>query len=366
MNTKDYYTILGVTASAEDVVIRAAYKALAQKYHPDKANNKPADSHSTMQEINEAYAILGNSAKRTQYDQFRSEDFQETKQPPPNHQYSSKPRTSSWTTPLNRIDDWTTEKVEGLQQQVASELGKTVEFQDPPFTIEVSGGFFNFSSGMKVIHCPKMVVIPPGKLMNSLKIQHPFALGCYAVTNAEFMSFCSVTGREKPKDSGKKNNPVQDITWFDAIDYCSWLSSVTGKDYRLPTQEEWEFACRAGTTTKYYFGDTITPKQANFGGMYHLVAKGIFPEEPNRKPKYSIRSYSDGVTSVKRYSPNPWGLFQMYGNVSEWVLNKFPDNKRIACGGSAYSYEEGLGSDSVLEVGVGGDLSAGFRVARSI
>jgi formylglycine-generating enzyme required for sulfatase activity len=91
------------------------------------------------------------------------------------------------------------------------------------------------------------------------------------------------------------------VSWDDASDYANWVSNQTGKSYRLLTEAEWEYACRAGTTTRYAFGDDITPQQANFHGT-----KG-------------------GTTSVGAYSPNPFGLSDMHGNVWEWCADCYRD-----------------------------------------
>ncbi|MHB1424452.1 MAG: formylglycine-generating enzyme family protein [Gemmataceae bacterium] len=101
---------------------------------------------------------------------------------------------------------------------------------------------------------------------------------------------------------GREGNPVLGITWHAAMQYCRWLSLKTGKAYRLPTEAEWEYACRAGTKTTYFFGDD--PKQL---GVYAWFADNS--EEKTHK-----------IGSKK---PNPWGLYDMYGNVSEWCLDRY-------------------------------------------
>ncbi len=98
------------------------------------------------------------------------------------------------------------------------------------------------------------------------------------------------------------------------------------------------------------------------------AAKGIMGD-PLHKPKHPVRSYksADAETAVKKYSPNAWGLFQMHGNVSEWVADELSANKKAACGGGWGSYEEDLASDSFYEFEpVTSGLDLGFHVARSI
>jgi formylglycine-generating enzyme required for sulfatase activity len=101
---------------------------------------------------------------------------------------------------------------------------------------------------------------------------------------------------------GKGKQPAINMTWHAAMEYCRWLSAKTGKAYRLPTEAEWEFAARAGTTAAYSFGDD--PRAL---GDY-----GWTRENSGERPH--------AVASKK---PNAWGLFDMHGNVSEWILDQY-------------------------------------------
>jgi formylglycine-generating enzyme required for sulfatase activity len=113
---------------------------------------------------------------------------------------------------------------------------------------------------------------------------------------------------------GHDNHPVICITQHAAMEYCRWLSQVTGKTYRLPTEAEWEYACRAGTKTAYSFGDD--PKQLDEYAWYAADS-------------------GDVTNEVGKKKPNPWGLYDMHGNVAEWCLDhynkeyygKFPNDK---------------------------------------
>src|SRR5205085_11973537 len=95
--------------------------------------------------------------------------------------------------------------------------------------------------------------------------------------------------------------PVVFVTWQQAADVCARLSKQEGKPYRLPTEAEWEYACRAGTTTLFHTGDALTPEQANLG----VGREG--------KPLKTV--------PVGSYKPNAWGLYDMHGNVAEWCLD---------------------------------------------
>ncbi len=101
---------------------------------------------------------------------------------------------------------------------------------------------------------------------------------------------------------GREGHPVINITHHAAMEYTHWLSSKTGKDYRLPTEAEWEYACRAGTETPFYFG--ADPKQLGDYAWY-LDNSDARPHEVGKK------------------KPNPWGLYDMLGNVSEWVVDLY-------------------------------------------
>jgi formylglycine-generating enzyme required for sulfatase activity len=93
------------------------------------------------------------------------------------------------------------------------------------------------------------------------------------------------------------DRPVECVSWYDAMEFCARLSRATGKTYTLPTEEQWEYACRAGTTTEFAFGDTLDESQARFN--------------------------ADSTCDVKQYQPNAWGLYDMHGQVFEWCLNEY-------------------------------------------
>ncbi len=301
-SSKDYYAVLGVAESAEDVVIRAAYKVLAQKYHPDKNAHAAQSSTLAMAEITEAYRVLGDPIRRKEYDELRkgahrqqqSDAHQSTQKP----EQSSSRKASSPGFPVPDIANWSVEQVQQLQARIARELGVTPIFQDQSFAIRRQGGFFGPETEM--VFCPQMVVIPCGRVTRRLEVSEPFALGRYVVSNEEFLAFCRATGRNKPKESRKKKRPVQNINWFDAADYCEWLSSATGARYRLPATHEWEYACRAGTTGANYFGRVPSPKEVNYDFVWKHLSTGNEAEllKTRAKPTFPKSQYSDGVVDV--------------------------------------------------------------------
>jgi formylglycine-generating enzyme required for sulfatase activity/serine/threonine protein kinase len=169
---------------------------------------------------------------------------------------------------------------------------------------------------------PKMVVIPAGRFqmgdiqggggsneqpVHWVSVQR-FAMSQYEITFAEYDKFAEATGRRKPNDSGwgRGNRPVVDVSWNDATAYAEWLSQQTGQHYRLPTEAEWEYAARAGTTTKYWWGNDIGSNRANC---------------------YNCGSQWDSsmTAPVGAFAPNPFGLYDTVGNVWEWTCSEYED-----------------------------------------
>jgi formylglycine-generating enzyme required for sulfatase activity len=166
---------------------------------------------------------------------------------------------------------------------------------------------------------------------NDEKQQHsvtlvPFFIGKYPVTQAQWQivaSFPKVNQDLDPDPSHFKgsNRPVEQVSWFEALEFCIRLSKITGREYRLPTEVEWEYACRAGTLTPFHFGDTLTTDLANYWGE-DSRSKG----RTNKGFMYK-GSYGDGPGGIARKETtevgsfgvaNAFGLFDMHGNVGEW------------------------------------------------
>jgi formylglycine-generating enzyme required for sulfatase activity len=146
----------------------------------------------------------------------------------------------------------------------------------------------------------------------------PFFMGKYAVTQAQWKVVAALPKVNRdlnpdPSEFKGANRPVENVSWDDAMEFCARLSKKTGRDYRLPSEAEWEYACRAGTTTPFHFGETITPDLANYNGNYTSASgpKGKYRQE---------------TTPVGSFPPNAFGLYDMHGNVWEWCADPWHPN----------------------------------------
>ena len=123
-----------------------------------------------------------------------------------------------------------------------------------------------------------------------------------------------------PSNFNGANRPVENVSWNDAIEFCEKLSQCMGRTYRLPSEAEWEYACRAGTTTPFHFGETITTQLANYNG-----SGSAFGGEPiyRSEPRGEYRQQTIGVGS---FPPNAFGLYDMHDNVWEWCQDVWHEN----------------------------------------
>jgi formylglycine-generating enzyme required for sulfatase activity len=194
---------------------------------------------------------------------------------------------------------------------------------------------------------------PPDELerFDSESPQHPvtvptFFMGRYPITQAQWRVVASLpqVNRDlKPNPSRFKgdNRPVESISWYDAVEFFQRLSQHTHRTYRLPTEAEWEYACRAGTTTPFYFGETITAELANYRATetYGDGATGEFRDE---------------TTSVDHFGiANAFGLCDMHGNVWEWCLDHWHDNYEGAPDNGSAWLTNDAGAKRVLRGGSG-------------
>ena len=215
-----------------------------------------------------------------------------------------------------------------------------------------------------------MVHLPSGRFMmgeegsqKEVIIDYEFEIGKYPVIFDEYDLYCDDMNIDKPDDKGwgRGERPVINVSWEDANRFCKWLSEKSGKEYRLPTEAEWEYACRAGSTTRWSFGD-----------------------DESELEKYAwYKKNSDGKTHLVGLTmSNDWGIHDMHGNVWEWCQDDWVDsykktpkdgtahykgNRKVLRGGSWYD-DAGITRSAIR---LGSDLDScisgiGFRLLRTL
>jgi formylglycine-generating enzyme required for sulfatase activity len=143
-----------------------------------------------------------------------------------------------------------------------------------------------------------------------------FWMGKYPVTQAQYQS---IMGNNPAKFKGN-NRPVENVSWHEAMEFCDRLSEKLGQPYTLPSEAQWEYACRAGTTTPFHFGETITTDLANYRGSDWEYEGKTYPGFYGQGPRGAFR---EQTTEVGSFSPNGFGLYDMHGNVWEWCLDHY-------------------------------------------
>jgi formylglycine-generating enzyme required for sulfatase activity len=224
-------------------------------------------------------------------------------------------------------------------------------------------------------HALDFVLIPAGEyVMGSVdgapdeyppcrvKIEKPFYMGRCEVTNGQYARFDpahdSGVISQFNKDHSNRGvpanqdaQPVVRVSWEKAMAYCAWLTKQTGRDVTLPTEAQWEWACRAGTATPLYYGNA----DVDFGKLANLADVRLHGLLVGDSPHWipAVTAVNDGATAtnpVGRYAPNAWGLFDMIGNAAEWTLTTYrpypyaadgrdagkADGRKVARGGSFY------------------------------
>lgn len=248
-----------------------------------------------------------------------------------------------------------------------------------------------FKDSVEGLAMPEMVVVPPGCFImgsppdeegrnafsegqqREVTISKPFAVSRHLITFEQYDAFCwdrrwATCGDE---GWGRGALPIINVSWIDAYEYVKWLSAKTGKMYRLMSEAEWEYCCRAGSQTAFSFGETISADQANYNGSY-VYGDGHKGE------------FRGQTTPVDFFPPNAFGLHDMHGNVWEWVEDVWSEGyagapndetpalsgdreRRALRGGSWYSLPVFLRSaNRVRYVRDFRDDDIGFRVACTL
>ena len=209
---------------------------------------------------------------------------------------------------------------------------------------EATAAFFNKTYGEGLLGADLFKNEHP---QHRVRITKPFCLGTYHVTRGQFRQFVADTAYKTDAEKGQTpgafgwdpdkkafrlyamyswrnagfeqtdEHPVVNVSWNDAVAFCKWLSKKEGKTYRLPTEAEWEYACRAGTTTRYSSGDD-PETLAQVGNVADATTKEKFPDW-----KYTIKA-NDGyvfTAPVGKFKPNAFGLYDMHGNAWQWCAD---------------------------------------------
>jgi formylglycine-generating enzyme required for sulfatase activity len=187
-------------------------------------------------------------------------------------------------------------------------------------TIDLGSGV-----SLEMVYVPGGTFLMGGSHQVTIVTMQPFYMGKYAITQAQYLSIMG----DNPARFKGDNRPVEQVSWDDAQVFIRGLSIRTTHVFRLPSESEWEYACRAGTTTVFCFGETITPELVNYDGNYTYgkAAKGKDRQE---------------TTPVGSFPPNQFGLYDMHGNVWEWCmdnyqsdLSKLPNNGSVCLSGDS-------------------------------
>jgi sulfatase modifying factor 1 len=420
---RGYYARLGLTPTASDVEIKLAYRHLVHAAYPDGRAVSVANDN-LLKQIDEAYSVLGDPQKKLEYDeQSRRPSRGVSPQPTADRLHgigilvgdvSYRPTADKNSTRRSRLFK------SGL---ISAGLGFAL--------LACAAIFFSFFHTKNLVPgttfsdcyvCPPMIVIPPGSFSMGLSsnddtlggttrpshlvsIPRAIAVSRFVITNDQYAAFLSekmkgpgydktwVQTDQETRDShllwrvrlilpesGYESHPVTLISWQGAQAYVRWLSSTTGQHYRLLSEAEWEYAARAGTQTRFYFGDDLAS----------ICEYGNVPDITRRQhhPNWAAVACTDGFSEaapVGSFKPNAFGLYDMIGNVWEWVEDCWHDrydgapisggawlsggdcNARVIRGQSYDFLNPQAGIATRMQWATGGELpTIGFRVGRDI
>jgi formylglycine-generating enzyme required for sulfatase activity len=274
-----------------------------------------------------------------------------------------------------------------LELDVA-EVGRFFQIQqiDEPSAMFVPAGFVRIPAGTYVMGSPETEKRRwDDETQHSVTISHDFYMSKYEVTQKEYLavmgnnpSYLTTKDSHGVPISPDLNRPVETVYWFYAMSYCEKVTAAeqaagrlpVGWEYRLPTEAEWEYACRAGTSTPFHYGNDLRSGMANFDGRYEYVGGTGYVTNPNG-------TFLALTTAVGSYAPNAFGLYDMHGNVAEWCLDwydSYPDGSgndprgpstslyRVFRGGGwRYGVMSSRSADRGSYLPVGRNLDVGFR-----
>jgi formylglycine-generating enzyme required for sulfatase activity len=253
------------------------------------------------------------------------------------------------------------EKIENQREDNSAKMNEISNLNDKILQLKVQLANINIPQlpNIDTVNLPnnvnlEMVLIPSGKFtmgspipevrrefetQHEVTITKPFYMGKHEVTQEQWQA---IIGNNPSNTKGAKL-PVTNVSWLDCQEFIKMLNKETGYGFRLPSEREWEYACRAGTTTAFSFGDKITTKDANFGDL-------------------------GGPVAIGKYSANAFGLYDMHGNVWEWCETEHLVKERVFRGGSfksddskyLRSYHRFWGAEDFKD-----PANGGFRLAKT-
>lgn len=258
--------------------------AFLQKLFPGSTNSKPSEPAKPSEPIKSGEVVAVATPKYTQ----------------PSATAAKLAGLPLWTVDFETVTvDARGENPQRTNKQakfVKEDLGNGISLD----LVAISGG--SFTMGSPAGEKDRFADEGPQR---SVKVS-AFALGRYAVTQAQYQAIMGTN----PANFKGSNRPVEMVSWTEAMEFCQRLSKRTSRTYDLPSEAEWEYACRAGTTTPFYFGETITTRLANYDG------NSTYGDGPKGTSQ-------DQTIDVGSFPPNAWGLYDMHGNVWEWCLDQY-------------------------------------------
>lgn len=222
-----------------------------------------------------------------------------------------------------------------VQETTASDLEEVSNSSGPEMEIEAPDGFVLLSGGTFTMGSPDTEAWRSEDEAQHEVTLSDFYISPYELTQQEYEDVMGTN----PSNFTGENLPVENISWLDAVAYCNARSEQEGltpaytidgtsvswdrsaNDYRLPTEAEWEYACRAGTTTPFNTETSISAEEANYWGDYPYMIEDNYFNQSNLETQPGV--YRQTTVEVNSFSPNAWGLYNMHGNVGEWVWDYY-------------------------------------------
>jgi formylglycine-generating enzyme required for sulfatase activity len=213
------------------------------------------------------------------------------------------------------------------RQQAAMPVSQTIELGQDPGGQPVALKLVKIPAGEFVLGNPRGT--PDERQTAWVRISKPYWMTATEITNSAYRLFDPVRLADRAirdPDTGRPDRPVVRVSWQETQEFCRWLSQKTGREFRLPSEAQWEWAARCGSATPFWFGATA----ADYSPHANLADRALGQPLPH-DPRFD--DGAAGAADVGRYQPNPWGLYDMHGNVAEWTQSDyrpFPYDSRLA------------------------------------